>query len=216
MNYLLFLLILISIGCTPIEPSKDINGLSTPYSPHNKVPSNISKFDNSVWNAITDKVIEAQNHISQIADSDIAYGDKISNDGLIDRTIKSDYFSENTMIAAIDPNDSNITDYPIKTYLQNIANLSYKGTYKKVKIISHKDKMKIIDVLNIKQNIYLIQFQVFQELIGCKIDNRCFNNIISKNLNVIVKNPQSVDRDIKIDSIIETERFTANQLRDTL
>lgn len=169
-----------------------------------------------IMNRITQQVIEAQNYISQIADSDISYNDKIKDEGLMDLTIRKHYINENAEVDVGSLASENVKEYDIKGYLQHLADLSYKGIYKEVKIIYYPDTTKFINANKTSSNTYSIEFQVFQEFTGCKTDyKKCYQDVTDKRFYVTVTNIQLPSKDIKINSVSVKEIYTIERYKQT-
>ena len=105
----------------------------------------------AIVSAIDEHIISAQNLISKIASDTVKYQEKTGNDGLIEQVIQS-YFINGWVTVQVyhsytdakrhQPPD----EIAIRTYLQGLANLTYKGIYGTVKLVYDQENMRLIRI----------------------------------------------------------------------
>ena len=177
------------VGCTGNPKPETVNP-----QPNNTVYKK-QESDDQLSSAV-EKVKNTLNFMVRIADSDIIYQDKTDKDGLIDEAVKS---LDNVIIQTPD-----MAEYPIKDYLMQLAKLSYKGKYSRVKLTYDPDSIRLIEN-SYNEKIYNLTYKVHGELEVCEplIMEKCDKKRKDTNLMLTIKNPNSTSAVITINGITE-------------
>ena len=170
-----------------------------------------------IISSIDELIIQAQNVISDIASNTVSYREKIGNDGLIEKIIASAFLNGSVVVQVFhsytqrhQPPD----EIRIRTYLQGLADLTYKGIYGTVSLVYDQENMKLMNIspLDNTGDAFEMEVQAFQEFEACKtVDGKsCYADVTDKRFFVRVTDKNSDEPKIKITRITAIDSWAAD------
>lgn len=170
-----------------------------------------------IISSIDELVRQVQNAISDIASHTVSYGEKIGNDGLIEKIIASAFLNGDVIVQvyhAYTQRHQPPDEYRIRTYLLGLADLTHQGIYGTVSLVYDQENMRLVNIIPVDDtgNTFEMEVQAFQVLRDCKTADRkwCYIQYTDKRYFVLVTDKNSDEPKIKITRITAIDSWAAD------